>query len=238
MNSAPTNIGRRLVPTALCVALALVAGRFGIDGLHSRSADAASPSVVTGSPSLRFTPNVVNITTGDTVTFTLGAGTHIVDLKDVSPDLPIDAAHTSGTTNVFSTAGTYYYYCSIHASVDLATEGHVQANDAMVGKIVVAAAAATPTATSTATPTATTASATPTASAAAPTATATRPATVAASPTAAAASPTVVVPQAPNTGTGTVQEGPQGWSFALLGGAGALVFLAFAAAAGGIRRRS
>src|SRR5439155_25973082 len=117
----------------------------------------------TGSPTNRFTPNIVNINPGDTVTFTLSSGTHVVDLKDVSPDLPIDAGHTSGTTKAFTTAGTFYFYCSIHASEALATEAHVQANDAMVGKIVVSgsagATATTPAATTAA---ATTAPATPT----------------------------------------------------------------------------
>ena len=109
------------------------------------SAHAANVSVTTGSPNNRFSPNVSNINVGDTVTFTWSAGTHIVDLKDVSPDLAVDSGHTSGKTNAFATAGTYYYYCSIHATADQATEAHVAANDVMVGKIVVAAATGGPT---------------------------------------------------------------------------------------------
>jgi plastocyanin len=116
--------------------LALVAGLF---AMHT-SARAASPSVGVGTPENRFTPNISNITVGDTVTFSWSAGVHIVDLKDVSPDLQIDSSHTSGVTSAFSTPGTYYYYCSVHSSEAQATEAHVQANDAMVGKIVVTAA--------------------------------------------------------------------------------------------------
>ena len=71
--------------------------------------EAASPTVTTGTPANHFAPNAITITVGDTVTFTFGAGTHIVDLKDVSPDLPIDASHASGRTNPFAAPGTYYY---------------------------------------------------------------------------------------------------------------------------------
>lgn len=127
---------------AAMVALAFVAVAAGTLLLNQGQANAASASVAVGSPNNRFTPNVSNIAVGDTVTFTWSAGTHVVDLKDVSPDIAIDSAHPSGTTSPFSKAGTYYYYCSIHATEDQATEAHVQAGDAMVGKIVVSAAAA------------------------------------------------------------------------------------------------
>jgi plastocyanin len=176
------SISRRTLVRLAC----LVAGATGVALLAVPSlAGAASPTVSTGGASLRFSPNVINISAGDTVTFTLGGGTHIVDLKDVSPDLTIDATHTSGTTNAFTTPGTYYYYCSIHATDAQATEAHVQANDAMVGKIVVSAAAATPTAT--------------TASQASPTA--------AGSATARA----TTSPAAPATGLGLEPGGGSGW---------------------------
>jgi plastocyanin len=165
-------------------AIALAAGAFLLSGA---AAGAASPAVLVGSPANRFSPNVVNINVGDTVTFNWSSGPHIVDLEDVSPDLTIDSTHTTGTTNAFMTAGTYYYYCSIHSTADKATEAHVQANDSMVGKIVVSAAG-------TATATATT-----------PAATATTPAATATTP-AATASATVVAPKPPTTGTGTSDD--------------------------------
>ena len=146
------------------LALALVTAAVGGFLLTRDSAQAANATVTVGTPNNRFAPNVANITVGNTVTFTWSAGTHIVDLKDVSPDIASDSTHTTGTTTAFTTAGTYYYYCSIHASADQATEAHVAANDAMVGKIVVtAAAAATPTAAATTAP-----GTTPTARAATP----------------------------------------------------------------------
>jgi plastocyanin len=127
--------------------VALIGMAVGAALLANGQAHAANASVSTGSPTDRFAPNISNISVGDTVTFTWAAGTHVVDLKDVSPDLQIDSSHTSGTTTAFTTPGTYYYYCSIHATEDQATEAHVQANDAMVGKIVVTAASAGSTAT-------------------------------------------------------------------------------------------
>lgn len=126
-------LGATLVGALGVLALALALALYG-------EAHAASATVGVGTPTNRFTPNIANISTGDKVTFTWSAGTHVVDLKDVSPDIQVDSAHTSGVTTAFATPGTYYYYCSVHATADQATEAHVQANDAMVGKIVVTAA--------------------------------------------------------------------------------------------------
>lgn len=136
--SAAILSGRLAGQTVLAVAVILLC--LGTSMLAYGDAQAASSAVSVGSPTNRFTPNVSNISAGDTVTFNWAAGTHVVDFKDVSPDINIDSAHTTGTTNAFTTPGTYYYYCSIHASEALATEAHVQAGDAMVGKIVVTAA--------------------------------------------------------------------------------------------------
>jgi plastocyanin len=186
-------------------------------------AGAASPAVTVGSPTNRFSPNVTTISVGDTVTFNWAAGSHVVDLEDVSPDLPINSGQTSGVTEAFTTPGTYYYYCSIHASEALATEEHVQAGDAMVGKIVVTAAE---TATATATTT------TPSATATTPSATATTPAATATTPAATATTPpsgpgsttatatktaTVIAPQPPNTGTGTSESSPWPLFFVVTG---------------------
>ena len=125
--------------------------------LPNIGASAATHSVSVGSPTNRFTPNAITIPVGDSVTFTWAAGTHTVVFQGASPDLTINSSNTSGQTNAFTTPGTYYYFCSIHAEASDATEAHVQANDAMVGKIVVSASAGatTPTASTTATPIAT-----------------------------------------------------------------------------------
>ncbi|MBI2766887.1 MAG: hypothetical protein HYX53_13380 [Chloroflexi bacterium] len=189
------------------------------------SARAANASVTVGSPANRFAPNISNINVGDTVTFTWASGTHIIDLEGVAPDLTINSGQTTGTTTAFTTPGTYYYYCSIHASESLATEAHVQANDAMVGKIVVTAAATATATTAAATstpipPTPTAAAATPTAPAAA---TATATATRAASSATAGASATTA-PGAPSTGTGTGTGGADtSRMFAIIAGAVVLV---------------
>ena len=140
------------LPAIIALVLAMVTAGALLVGRGE--AHAANAAVTVGSPQNRFSPNITTVSVGDSVTFNWAAGTHIVDLEDVSPDIPIDSGHTSGTTMAFSSPGTYYYYCSIHASEALATEAHVQANDAMVGKIVVTAAQTTPT-TSPTTPAAT-----------------------------------------------------------------------------------
>jgi plastocyanin len=126
------------LPSAIALGLLMLVVGAALVGRDE--AQAANSSVTVGNPVNRFSSNVSNINAGDTVTFTWAAGTHVVDLKDVSPDINSDSTHTSGTTAAFTTPGTYYYYCSIHASEALATEAHVLANDAMVGKIVVASA--------------------------------------------------------------------------------------------------
>ena len=141
---APRGFARPRIGIAAMVALAFVALVVGSLMLNRSEANAASASVTVGSPTDRFTPNVSSIAVGDTVTFTWASGTHDVDFMDVTPDLNIDSTHTTGTTSPFTTPGTYYYYCSIHATEDQATEAHVQARDAMVGKIVVSGTAPSP----------------------------------------------------------------------------------------------
>ena len=143
------------------IAIAIVALMALMPGFSS-PASAASASVAVGSPTNRFSPNVATVNVGDSVTFNWSAGTHtVVFPSGVSADLSINSSSTTGQTTAFTTPGTYYYYCSIHAEATDATEAHVQANDAMVGKIVVLAtgAVATPT-TAPTSPAATTPSAT------------------------------------------------------------------------------
>ncbi len=160
-----------MVAAATIAAMASTAGGVFMTAVQVAHADTGTVSV--GTPTDRFTPNITTIHVGGTVTFNWSAGFHIVDLEDVSPDIPMDSTHTTGTTQAFNTAGTFFYYCSIHADEAEATEAHVEANDAMVGKIVVlAAGTATPSATASASPSATsspsaTASATQTATASA-----------------------------------------------------------------------
>lgn len=140
-----------VVAATALAAIATTAG--GVVMSATQVAHAADGTVSVGTPTDRFTPNITTINVGDTVTFNWSAGFHIVDLEDVSPDIPMDSTHTTGSTQAFNTPGTFFYYCSIHADEAEATEAHVEANDAMVGKIVVlAAATSTPSATASATP--------------------------------------------------------------------------------------
>lgn len=179
----------RLRSRLAMAAAALLAGVGGTAGAvllpAALMAHADSATVSVGTPTNRFTPNITTIHVGDTVTFNWSAGFHVVDLEDVSPDLQIDSTHTTGTTQAFNTPGTFFYYCSIHADESEATEAHVEANDAMVGKIVVlAAATSTPSATAT-TPATASATTTPSVTATA-SPSATRTATTTATPPAGA----------------------------------------------------
>ncbi len=125
------------------------------------SAMAANATVGVGAPGglAVFTPNVINISVGDSVTFNWVDGVH--DAKNaVTGDtyLPLSTGPASQTTT-FTTPGTYYFYCTVHAKASDATEANIASNAKQVGKIVVTAAASpTPTSTTpttTATPTAT-----------------------------------------------------------------------------------
>ncbi len=67
-----------------------------------------------------------------------------------TPNLPMSSG--SQTTNAFTEDGTFYYYCTLHASPSLANEFYLQ-QGAMVGKVVVGSGGAGPTETPTATAT-------------------------------------------------------------------------------------
>jgi plastocyanin len=119
------------------------------------------------------------------------------------PGGPVDPNAVSSFELKFTKAGTYQYYCILHA------------DQGMVASIVVEAAAATPTPSVTATPATPTATATATATPTrTPTPTAT-PTTPPPTPTATATTPpatSTTAPGAPNTGTGLSDDnGNTGW---------------------------
>ena len=189
--------------------VALLAAAIGLAGagvLRGSPAQAATTATVqVGQANLgttvadEYNAASVTISLGDTVSFTLSAGNHNV----ISAVVPAGASAfgsagtatdpfakmTSGVPYPFTptVAGTYTYYCGLHAYASDAGLANVDANiagtgpngKAMVGKIVVTGSAptATPTApAATATPTATPpAGATPTPTSAPPTATPTTP---------------------------------------------------------------
>ena len=127
------------------VALAVCTALLGSVGLRPETAHAANATIGAGSGPVRFTPNMQTVNVGDTVTFvwtSSGASGH--DATATSGGFP-KLVLTQAAPNAewkMTTPGTYYFYCSLHAPAANATEEHVVANDAMVGKIVVVASGA------------------------------------------------------------------------------------------------
>ncbi|MGE0227115.1 MAG: plastocyanin/azurin family copper-binding protein [Dehalococcoidia bacterium] len=178
--------------------LAVAAGNVG-------PAQAANASVNVGDGGLRYTPANVSVGVGESVTWTWVAGFH--DVMSTTGAFTSGAPQpASGQTfaHTFTTPGTFWYYCSVHATAADANE-QGQAAGKMVGSVTVAATGAPPA--QQVTPTATApATSTPTATATAvvtPTATATATATAAATPaaTATATPATTATPSAPKTGS-------------------------------------
>jgi plastocyanin len=169
------------------IASALVAAfAIGLWIYGTQVASAANASIGAGDAAgdTVFVPNVVTISAGDSVTFNWVNGVH--DARNAATDqiyLPLSTGTASQATT-FSTAGTYYFYCSIHAKPADATDANVASGAKMVGKVVVqgattaTATATTPTSTATSTPTTATPTATATATAT-PTSTPVPPNTVA-----------------------------------------------------------
>ena len=156
--TSPRRIG------VLIVVLALAGLVFAMPSALSANAATTATVGVGGAGGVNvFTPNTVNISVGDSVTFNWVDGVH--DAKNATTgalyfplSVSSDATAASQTTT-FTTPGTYYFYCSVHAKAADATDAIIAAGTKQVGKIVVAGAS-TPTTTTTATPTKT---ATPTA---------------------------------------------------------------------------
>ncbi len=97
------------VPLRALLATALAAG--------SASALAANHTVTVGGSGLVFTPQVLNIAAGDTVTFTNAGGFH-----NAQSDAGAVTAFSTGapssdpwsSTVAFPTPGSIGYYCAIH----------------------------------------------------------------------------------------------------------------------------
>ena len=172
-------------------ALGILALAFAGLALASHGAASADTSIETGNYYFCTSADQgqvceTDITAGDTVTWSVEAGTHdISQCADATFPSSCTAGFDSGSkgsgstySQTFNTAGTIYYHCEFHP-----TE--------MKGKIVVAAAAAAATATTTPSPSA------------APTAAATSTAT----PTSAAL---------PKTGGTTGDGGSSAWVYAVL----------------------
>lgn len=127
------------------VGVAVATVLLGAVGLRPGVAHAADATIGAGNNPNRFTPNTQTVNVGDKVTFVwTGSGASGHDAIATSggfPKLTLTQAAPNATWTM-TTPGTYYFYCSIHSPATNATEDHVKANDAMVGKIVVVASGA------------------------------------------------------------------------------------------------
>jgi plastocyanin len=178
--------------TALWAAVGAVALLTGFAAGIGGVARAGGVTIEDGSTdgSNTFTPNVVTISVGDSVTFTWVDGAH--DARDAQSGaiyLPLSTGPNSKTTT-FGTPGTYYFFCSIHAKATDATDANIASNTRQVGKIIVLGAPVpTPVAT-----------AAPTTTAPPPTGTTSAPATPPANPGAqpSSSSPATAIAQAPS----------------------------------------
>lgn len=152
------------------------------------TAQAANASVNVGDGGLVYTPNHVAVSVGESVTWTWVGGFHDVQSNNgaFSSGAPQRASGQT-FTHTFTTPGTFFYYCSVHAKVEDANDAGRGAGK-MVGSVTVlpkqpGAPAQQTQPTPTATPTRTA------------TATATTTATAAATPA------TTATPSAPKTGS-------------------------------------
>jgi plastocyanin len=135
---APTTIASSIRPGRCGVALAL-----GVAGLLVAALLPADQTVTVG-PGMSFTPATVTVVPGETVTWTWAGAPHSSTSNATSgPEFWDSGVLSTGTfSHLFSTPGTYPYYCIIHSS---------PAGTAMNG-VVQVILPATPTPTSTPTP--------------------------------------------------------------------------------------
>lgn len=122
---------------SLLALFALAAGQ----STPARAADATVSVGSSTSPQNVFTPATANISVGDKVNFTRVAGTHDATSNTGLFAISISSGSPTGSTPVFATAGTYYYYCTIHygGATDNATLAANLSPSQMVGRIIVAA---------------------------------------------------------------------------------------------------
>ncbi len=92
-------------------------------------ASAATVNVAVGGTGLVFTPQVVHIQTGDTVTWTNAGGFHSVQADDNSFGIA-PASPPWSFSHTYSAAGTFGYHCAIHGSPGAGMFGTVVVADA------------------------------------------------------------------------------------------------------------
>ncbi|HJV90783.1 MAG TPA: hypothetical protein VJ623_10795 [Holophagaceae bacterium] len=92
-----------------------------------------------GSTGMTFSPAVLTVPAGTTVTFSWKSGTHTVTSyayngSPTFPGLPMPGQSTGDYTYQFNTPGTYYYYCEYHGTL---AAGGTSLATGMVGSVVV-----------------------------------------------------------------------------------------------------
>lgn len=152
---------QRLVKVAVPLAVLAFVATFVFDGGATNSASAATTAVTVGQTNgggatgvNQFNAAAITITAGDTVQWNSALDNRSHDVTAYAEAVPAtpdwqSPTLRSGTANttfsrVFSTAGTYTYYCSLHAGRADAAPGVIDANIAagmMVGKVTVNAPA-------------------------------------------------------------------------------------------------
>lgn len=100
---------------------------------HSKTVEAVSPeSVLAGTTvtisNFQFTPKVVRIKVGGSVTWEVKEGTHSVNADDGSFESTLSAGQKF--SHQFARPGTYRYYCSFHGSKG----GHDMAGTVIVSR--------------------------------------------------------------------------------------------------------
>lgn len=203
---SPTErLTRAVLGLALVVSAVVLAAQASLE--TAPHADAATVAVNVGEGGgNQFGPDTITVSAGDTVHWQWSSGTHNVASYDEStpgtPDWGTSIVFFNGVgktfDHTFTTPGTYFYYCSLHAArsdADPASPDFTK----MAGRVVVQSpATSTPTNTAAATNTA------PAGSTDTPTPTITRTATVTKTPTltftpSATRTPTTIPTPPPNT---------------------------------------
>ena len=87
-----------------------------IEGVSHIEVVTADPSATVTMGAVTFSPQIVDITRGGSVTFSNPSGVpHDVDFGVAGLNIPV---HSSGqTTRTFANAGTFAYHCNLHSGM-------------------------------------------------------------------------------------------------------------------------
>ena len=87
-------------------------------GYGGTSCDDPAPTAgntVNANPCLDYNPTQLTVTAGSTVSFVFGDVAHTVNFPVAGSPASIPATSNATVTRVFTTPGSYGYYCSIHS---------------------------------------------------------------------------------------------------------------------------